>query len=337
MVGVGVVGCGYWGPNLVRNFFETRKCELIAVCDNNPENLKKISEKFPSLPLVDSYDLFLKNNKLDAVCIATPVSAHFEMTKKALEAGKHVFVEKPLTGDSESSRELVELAKKKSLILMVGHVFVYNPAVRKIREMMANGEIGVPRVISCVRTSLGPRVRTDVNILWDYAIHEAYIFPYILSRKPVAVSATASSFLQEGIEDWVQFSIRFEGDVYANGYVSWCDPQKRRNMTIVGSEKMLYYDDLAEKKLVLFNRGYKQIKGTDKFGNVNLELFDMGESYPTVGSEETLRLEVEHFIDCIKAGKVSQSSGEEGVQTIMLLEKMQESIDNNGVFIPMKE
>lgn len=329
---VGIIGCGYWGRNVIKTFYESDRCQLIAVCDTKKENLQSTLTSYPCLRGFYSYEEMLEKAKeIDALAIVVNTDLHFEFAKRALEAGIHVYVEKPLAKTSDEARELTEIANRKNLILLVGHVFCYNPAIRKLKEVIHKGEIGEIRFINSTRTSLGPRVRSDVNILWDYAIHDLYLFPFILGEKPIKVNAIGKSHLQknEGIEDWVSLSIDFQNGCATHSFVSWYYPCKIRNMIVVGSRKMIEYDDLASNKLVLHDKGYAPIKGFDSLGNKDLELYDRGSSCINVESAPALREEVDHFLRCILRKGKPLTSGEEAQITLKLIEAMQVSLKNN--------
>lgn len=337
MLRIAVIGAGYWGPNLIRNVHDSKKCELVAVCDINEDNLNRVGDQYKDFKLVRDFTKLVEPNKvIDAVVIATPVETHFGMVQYFLNKGIHVFAEKPLTRTSKETKELTELAKKKKLILMTGHVFMYHPNINKIRSIIAAGELGEVKVIQAVRTSLGPRVRTDVNIIWDYAVHECYILPYVLDSDVLAVNAVGNSYLQKDIEDWVNFSLYFDNGAVANGFVTWADPQKRRNFTIIGTKKMLFYDETAKDPLLLFDRGYLQKKGIDEFGNVDLELYDKGAQVVKVESGEPLKLEIEHFFDCIEKNEEPISGGYNAYDTLLTLETLQASLKNKGKYIEVK-
>ena len=333
-VAVAVIGAGYWGPNLIRNLYETDKCELKIICDSNNERINIKRGKYPDVNMSVSADCVVENKTIDAVCIATPVNTHYELAKAALKSGKHVFIEKPITTTSQEAFKLHELAQESGKVLMVGHIYKYNPAVDKIRELIRSDALGDINFIQAVRTSLGPRVRNDVNIVLDYGIHEAYIFPYILDQNPIGISANGSSYLQQKIEDWVSFTQYFENTT-AIAYATWCDPRKRREMTIVGSKKMLVYDDLAENKITVYNSGYKSYDGIDSYGNVNLQLYSGGSENITYADTETLGNEVDHFFDCIYNKKKPKSSGEDGVEVMRICEAISDSMKMKGKSIEL--
>lgn len=331
MIKTAVIGAGYWGPNLIRNFYQSELCSLVAVCDINQGNLDKLKGKYDEVKLINDYEE-LVNLDVEAVCIATPVATHKKIAEFFLKKGIHVLVEKPITRASLSAQNLVDIAKKHNAILMTGHVYMFHPAIRKIREIITRGELGEIKVIQTVRTSLGPRVRNDVNIIWDYFIHEAYILPYILEKKVLGSNCVGKAYLQKGVEDWISASLNFEGGTVANTFVTWSDPQKRRNMTIIGTNKMLYYDEISSQPLTIFNRGYKHIKGEDKFGNIGLELYDKGSSIVDIPAGEPLREEIDHFLTCITSGKEPLSGPAQSVNTIRILENVQQSSRSNGEY-----
>ena len=332
---VAVIGAGYWGPNLIRNFSQAKGAHLQAICDNNPDNLKKVSGSYPGVALIKEYQEIIDKRMAEAVCIATPVETHERIAADFLSAGIHVFIEKPITKTAAAARRIADLAKAKGLTLMVGHVYLYHPAIREMRKIIEQGQLGEVRVARAVRTSLGPRVRTDVNIIWDYAIHECYILPYLFGDRVVGANAQGSAFLQAGIEDWVSATLRFKGGAYATVYVSWADPLKARTLTIVGSKRMLVYDELAEEKLRIYDRGYAPHQGVDKYGNVDLSLYDRGFTNIPLDPAEPLRAEVEHFIGCVQGKAQPISDGEHAYASIVLLERLQESVRQQGGFVSM--
>lgn len=318
---IAVVGVGYWGPNVIRNFYKTSKANLKFVCDISIKNLEKIKIEYPEIKTTTDYNLVLNDSTIDAVSLCTPANTHYRLAKKALERGKHVFIEKPICETSKQAKLLVDLATEMNLVLMVGHIFIYNPAVHKLKEIFSNKYLGEIRHVYSSRTSLGPRVRSDVNIVWDYLIHDVYIVQYLLDEKPIDVYPYGGCYLQSHIEDMVYVNMKFKENIFVSLNASWYYPVKKRKMVIIGSKKMAIYDDMNSlEKLTIYHCGFKKIEGVDKFGNENLELYNEGVEPISFSKEEPLLLEIEHFIDCINNHSVPITDGNAGKDTIETLE-----------------
>jgi predicted dehydrogenase len=326
---VAVVGAGYWGKNLVRNFASAKRCSLKYICDLDEKVLASQKKNFPAAQTtLRLEDVF--GSDVDAVVIAVDVPRHFEVAKKCLEAGKHVYVEKPLTLKASESNILVELAAKKGLKLMVGHLLEYHPAVNYIKDLINSGELGQPYYMYTQRVNLGI-IRQNENAWWSLAPHDISVICYLLGSKPVSVSAWGQCYLQKGIEDVVFASVKFEDGKMANIHCSWLDPHKIRKMTVVGSEKMVTFDDMeASEKIRIWDKGAAIKKETDatypeiislRFGDIVI---------PKISSSEPLSLECSHFIDCIIEDKPIRSDGLDGLRVVQILEAGQKSLKNNG-------
>lgn len=314
---VGVIGCGYWGPNIVRNFEALKDCKVEMVADLSPENLEKIKKFHSRVKTTQNYRDILKDPEITAVAIITQAASHYGFVKESLEAGKHVFVEKPMTINAWQGKDLVLLAEKKKRILMVGHVFEYNPAVNKIKEILKRGDLGKILFIYSKRVSLGP-VRSDVSCLWDFAFHDISIITYLLGKNPTGVWAWGKAFLKKGPEDLGFINLEFSNNVSCHIEVSWLYPVKERGMTIIGEKKMLVYNDLDKAKPIsIYDYNIK----TWKILNI---------SYPKVEVEESLYLECRHFIDCLKRNKIPLTDGKRGVKVVEILEAVQKSLDLGG-------
>jgi predicted dehydrogenase len=336
-VRIAQIGLGYWGPNLARNLATVDGGELAVLCDADPARLERMARQLPGPRLVTDYAQVLADEKVDAVVLATPVETHFELARAALEAGKHVLVEKPLARTSAECETLIDLADARDLRLMVGHVFVYNAAVRKVKEYIDRGDLGDIYYIYSQRLNLG-QVRHDVNAMWNFAPHDLSILCDWLDAEPVAVTARGYSYVQPDIEDVVFMTLDFPGRIGANIHISWLDPLKVRRMTIVGSEKMVVYDDVsADAKITIYDRGVtrKLIGDGDDpaayrtFGEFQLLLRAGDVLIPKLEFTEPLQLECQHFVDCIRTGETPRSDGRQGLRVVRALEAAQRSMSTS--------
>jgi len=329
-VRVALVGCGYWGPNLARNFHQLPDCKLIACCDLDEGKLARMQALYPGVRTATDYATLLSWSDIEAVAIATPVRTHYQFAREALLAGKHTFVEKPLTMSSPEAEELIALAQKRDLVLMVGHVFEYNPAVLKIKELVSEGEIGDLYYIYSHRVNLG-RVQADINALWSIAPHDVSIMLYLLGTMPIEVSAKGARYLSDDVEDVVLVTMTFPNDVLGHVHASWLDPSKVRRMTIVGSHKMIVYDDVADEgKIKVYEKGVYRKTG-DAYGEFQYKVH-AGDIYiPRIEMIEPLRLECEHFIECVRTGQRPRTDGENGRRVVRVLEAAQRSLEKGGL------
>lgn len=326
MVRVAVAGFGYWGPNLVRNFNQNANSSLVACCDLSPARLEAIKGLYPDVRLTSDYNELLKAKDVDAIVVATPARTHFEMAKQALMHGKHVLVEKPLAMNSRDARELVDLADSKGLTLMVGHTFLYSPAVHVLKKTISDGELGDIHYIQTQRRNLG-RVQTDINAMWSLAPHDVSIVLELMGQQPCEVSAHGGSFLTPGIEDVVYMSLAFPGGQMANIHVSWLDPQKVRQVTVVGSRQMADYNDVAETdKIVVFDKRATPPKS----GRGPFDLHSGGKYAPPVPGSEPLANECDDFVSSIVNKSRPVADGENGLQVVRILEAAQFSLSNHG-------
>ena len=329
-INVGMVGVGYWGIKLARNFHEMDGGVLKCVADLKPVRLAEVNQLFPDVATTSKYESMLK--KVDAVVVATPVHSHYRLAKAALEAGKHVMVEKPITAKASQARELVDLAKKNGLTLMVGHTFVYNPAVQAVREIIQSGQLGDIYYISGTRANLG-LLQPDINVMWDLAPHDISLLRYILGQDPVWVNAHGGVYVntRSRLHEVVYLTLYF-GNTLVNLRLSWLDPVKQRHLTVVGSKKMLVYDDIADNKVVIFDKGVELPPYSDTLTEEEFRAsYRHGEEvvYP-IQWTEPLRAECNHFLDCIRTGSTSRSSGEDGLKVVQILETAQRSLLNHG-------
>ena len=327
---VGVVGCGYWGPNLVRNFRSLPDCRLKSICDVSEDRLRHLKGLYPDVEAETKYDTLLADPALHAIVIATSVKYHFPMAKASLLAGKHTFVEKPLASSLEQCEELVALAKKQGLILMVGHTFLYSPAIRKIKEIVDNGDIGEIRYISARRLNLG-LFQKDINVAWDLAPHDISIILHIMQETPNSINCRGAAHITPGIEDVTTMYLHFTNEKSAVIQSSWLDPKKIREMTIVGSERMIVYDDLApQEKIKIFDVRVERPPHYDTFAEFHYA-YHYGDMYsPYIKQDEPLKTECQHFLDCIRNGKTPITDGTKGLEVVRILEASTASLKING-------
>ncbi|MBE0477979.1 Gfo/Idh/MocA family oxidoreductase [Candidatus Aerophobetes bacterium] len=326
MVNVAVAGVGVWGKNVVKNFYDVKQANLLFCYDSNPASFKWVKENYPTVKTVDDYAKVLTNTKIDAVIIATPPHTHFELSRGALDADKHVLVEKPLTLSSRDAAELVELAHKKGKKLMVGHLLRYHPAVLKMREKIETGELGKIFYIQSQRLALG-RVRRVENVMWCLATHDVYTAVYLLGRYPEKVIAVGKSFLQKekGIEDVVFLTLFFDEEVFAHIHTSWIDQEKVRKTKVVGEKKMIVFDELASPicKLKMYDKG---IHVEQEKSGINFHVRENNEAIVNVDDKQPLREECLHFIKCIEENSPPLTDGEEGLKVVKVLEAAQRSL-----------
>ena len=336
MLNLAVVGIGDWGRNLIRNFYEIEKANLKVCCDLDMNALERIKEKYHSVRITTDYGEVIEDKEIDAVVIATPTQTHFDLAKRALEAEKHIFVEKPLTLDHKQAQALVDLAKEKKKKLMVGHLLEYHPAVMEMRKRLSQNEIGKIYYLYSERLNLG-KVRTTENALWCLAPHDISVMLYLVNSEPLEVLAYGGVFLQKKkkIDDVVFVNICLKNGVIANFHLSWLDPNKVRRITLVGSKKMMVFDDMESRdKLKIFNKGVIKNNLEDRV-EFNIRYGDI--YIPKIEWSEPLRLECLHFLECIEENKIPRSDGEDGLRVVRLLEAAQKSLDKGGIPVRMKE
>lgn len=342
---VAVLGYGYWGPNQVRTFCGILGEERVVVCEPDPARRAAAAERHPRAQLVQDFADVLADAEVQAAAICTPAGMHAGQAAVLLDAGRHVLVEKPMATDSGTGQALVDLAARQGRVLMAGHIFLFHPAVRALRRLIADGELGEIRYVTGIRSSLGPRVRDEVNIVWDYLIHDAYIVPHLLGRTPTAVRADGGSWLHAGVADVAFASLEFDspkaedsqGGPVAHLQSSWYYPTKTRRMVVVGSRRMAVWDEDAEVKLALYERGYAVEAGVDRWGNRDLRLFDQGMQPVSLEAAEPLRVECQHFLDCIGSGREPIAGAGAAVDTLRLLEAIDVSLANGGARIEMDD
>jgi predicted dehydrogenase len=335
-INVGVVGCGYWGPNLIRNFRALPDCRMKAMCDMKEERLRHLHTLYPEVEGETDFAAFVRRPDLDAVAIATAVRTHFPLARAALEAGKHVLIEKPMAHSLAECEELIHLAESRGLVLMVGHTFLYSAAVRKIKEIVDHHDIGELRYISARRLNLG-LFQKDINVAWDLAPHDISIILYIMQELPHSINCRGGAHITHGIEDVTSMSLHFAKERSAIIHSSWHDPRKIREMTIVGSKRMIVYDDIAtHEKVKIFDVRVERPPHYDTFAEFHYA-YHYGDTYsPYVHQDEPLRTECQHFLDCIMHGQTPLTSGRAGMEVVRILEASTASLKLNGAPIDLR-
>jgi len=336
MISVGVIGYGYWGPNLVRNFNSISESKVTWICDPLSDRLAKASALYPALrTAADPQDLF-SDPSLDAVLIATPVFTHFDLAMKALQAGKHVLVEKPLTSNSEQARRLLDQADKSGKVLMVDHTFIYTAAVRKIKELIVQGTLGELYYFDSVRINLG-LFQHDVNVLWDLAVHDLSIMDYLLGAEAQSIAAVGMAHIPGQPENIAYLTCFFENNLIAHFHVNWLAPVKIRQTLIGGSRKMVVYDDLeSSEKIKIYDKGVTLEANPEKIYQL-LVGYRAGDMYsPHLNGVEALREEARHFVECVEKGIVPITGGPEGLRVVKILEAANQSMKEQGRPISIK-
>ncbi len=336
MIGIGVVGYGYWGPNLVRNFIEAADARVVAISDLRPKRLAEVQTRYPAVQATASYAEMLANPAVDAVVIATPVSSHFRLATAALAAGKHVLVEKPLTANYQEALQLVDDAERRGLVLMVDHTFVFTGAVRKIKELVDGQQLGQLYYYDSVRINLG-LFQHDVNVLWDLAVHDLSIMDYLVSASPCAVACTGMAHVRGQPENVAYVTCFFEQNFIAHFHVNWLAPAKIRQTIIGGDRRMIVYDDLEpSEKVKVYDRG---VTVNDSIEGVYDMLVDYrtGDMWaPQIDRTEALRLEAQHFLGCIDHGLRPVTDGVVGARVVRILEASSQSLVQRGHPVELK-
>lgn len=327
---VAVVGCGYWGPNLLRNFSQIQDCHVKACCDWDEKKLARMKMLYPAITTTKNFDEIVADASIDAVAIATPVRTHAGLAKQCLEHNKHVLIEKPMASSSEECLELIHLAEARQRILMVGHTFEYAAAVNKAKQIIDSGELGEIYYISCVRVNLG-LFQPDINVIWDLAPHDITIILYLLQELPVTINSQGKAHFRQKIEDVATMTLSFPNNTIAFIHNSWLDPDKIRKITIVGSKKMLVYDDVnPNEKIRIYDKGVDTPPYYDTFAEFHFS-YRYGDIYtPRLNEYEPLRAECEHFLECVKSGTTPQSDGYSGLRIVTILEAANRSLRNGG-------
>lgn len=334
MINIGIIGVGNWGKNLVRNFASLPDSRLCLCCDTDTNLLGKIKNDYTGVDITKNSDDVINNKNIDAVVIATPAIKHYSMAKKALLQNKHVFVEKPLTLRCSEAGELIKIAAKKNKKMMVGHLMLYHPAIKKLKTLIDDGTVGTVYYIICQRLNLG-RIRQDENVLWSFAPHDLSIIYYLLGEEPDNISARGESYVQEGVEDIAFINLHFKNKKMAEIQLSWLAPYKIRKITIVGSKKMVFFDDMEPtEKIKIYNKGADKAAEYDSYsGWIGLRQGDI--HIPCLKTEEPLQIECRHFIDCIQMDKKPFTDGQNGLQIVKSLEAAQKSLKQNGIPVPL--
>lgn len=336
-VGVGVVGYGYWGPNLVRNFIGDPSTRLVGIADLDPRKLAASSQLYPGVMTTGCYDDLLKDPSIDAIAIATPVRTHYDLALAALKAGKHVLVEKPLAPKADLVRRLIDEADRRGLTLMVDHTFLYTPAVQKIRDLITQGQLGEVYYYDSTRSSLG-LFQSDVNVIWDLAVHDISVIQYILEEEPIAVSATGSSHVAGSPENMAHITLFFQSECVAHVSVNWLSPIKVRQTFVGGSKKMIVYDDLEPtEKIKVYDKGITLDASPENAHQFRIG-YRAGDMWaPNISTREALQTEVEHFIGCVRNGTTPISDGYSGLRVVEILEAASRSIADQGKPVSLKQ
>lgn len=329
---VAVIGCGYWGNHVIRNFNTSNNWDLKYICDIDKAHLDKMALKYPNAIPTDDINVILNDDNIEAVAIATPVFTHYEIAKKTLSAGKHTWVEKPLTSTSKEAEQLIEIAEKKNVLLHVDHTFVYTSAVRKIKEIIKAGELGDVYYFDSVRVNLG-LFQHDINVVWDLAPHDISILEYTIGKKPISINAVGQDFFKYGkkqIENVAYVTVKFEDESMAHFHVNWMSPVKIRHIIFGGSKKMLVFNDMETlTKIKVYDSGVS-VKSREDIYNTLIQ-YRVGDMFsPAIANDEALEVECEHFYQSIKKGTKTDTDGESGLYVVKLLEAANKSLENNG-------
>jgi predicted dehydrogenase len=334
MQGMAIVGAGHWGKNLVRNFAASPNAELKYICDLSEKTRASMASLYPRATVTDDFDAALADESVTAVVVAVDAPLHHKLARAALEAGKHVYVEKPLTLSADDARDLVDLADSKSLKLMVGHLLEYHPAVNYLKDRIADGTVGKPLYLYFQRVNLGI-VRDTENAWWSLAPHDVSVACYLFDAEPVSVTASGHDYLRNGVEDVVFATLKFADGRMAHIHVSWLDPHKIRRMTLVGTQKMMVFDDMeAAEKVRVYDKGAEVKSVANYVEAVTLRTGDI--LIPKINGGEPLRTECEHFIECIEKNLTPRSDGQDGLRVVKVLEAGNESLRRGGVLIDLK-
>lgn len=332
---IGVIGCGYWGPNLIRNFLQLPECTGVACSDVDEGKLERMRRLFPWVKTTTRAQELFEDQGIEAVAVATPVHTHYSLGRMALEHGKHVFIEKPLADSSKRCLDLIEMAAERDRVLMVGHTFEYTAAVNKIKQIVESGELGQILYVSSIRVNLG-LFQPDINVIWDLAPHDISIINYILDKSPLGVNAQGTSHYKKGIEDVATVTLNYDNGVVAFIQLSWLDPNKIRRTTFVGTKKMLVYDDVsAQEKIKIYDKGVEAPPYYETYGEFHFS-YRYGDIFsPRIDDYEPLKVELQHFLECIKHKKIPRSDGFSGLKVVSILEAAQRSIKAQGRFMPV--
>ncbi len=332
---IGVVGCGYWGPNLVRTFLEIPEASVVAVADRDPARLEHVRSRHPQIEHFVEHHEQMFGLELHAMIVSTPPQTHFRIVRSCLEAGLDVFVEKPLATSTEEARCLADLADSTDRIMMVGHIGEYNPAVQALKQMVDSGDLGEIRYVDAIRAGLG-LFHPSLNVIWDLAPHDVSILMYVLGESPQSVSTRGIACVQESIEDVAYMTLSFPSGILAHTRMSWLDPCKTRRITVVGSRKMAVYDDLEmHEKLKVYDKSVTAIRETDTFGDFQFAYNYGSVVSPYIDFAEPLRRECQHFVECLLERKRPLTDGRNGVEVVEVIEAAQRSLVEGGIQVPV--
>jgi predicted dehydrogenase len=335
MINFGVVGYGYWGPNLVRNLFEEPQTSLLAVSDMREDRLEAVRKRYPSVATTTEYGDLLDNPHIDAIAIATPVSSHYELALRALESGKHVIIEKPMASSSAQAMRLIDEADRRGLTLLVDHTFVYTSAVRKIKEMVESGRLGNVYYYDSTRINLG-LFQHDVDVIWDLAVHDLAIMNYVLPFTPCAVATTGINHVLGRKENLAYLTMFFEENLIAHVNVNWLSPVKVRRTLIGGSKQMIVYDDMeASEKIKIYDKGITISDATDSVYKAMVG-YRSGDMFaPQLDVAEALKVELQHFVECIRTGAEPITGGRAGLAVVQILESASLSMKQRGSLVEL--
>jgi predicted dehydrogenase len=330
MINVAVTGVGYWGPNIIRNFYGHPETNVKTCCDLRDERLDFVKNSYPAIATTKEYNDILNDPEIDLVAICTPVFTHFELAKLALEAGKHVLIEKPMTSTSAQGEELINLAEQKNKQIFVDHTFLFTGSVKKIKEVIASGEVGNLLYFDSIRVNLG-LFQHDVNVIWDLAPHDISIMDYCLAQKPECVIATGSDHFRDGMEDVAYLTVYYPNSLIGHIHTNWLSPVKVRQTLIAGTKKMVVWDDIQpSEKVRIYDKGVDVIKTADQVYNMLIQ-YRTGDMYcPKIDGTEALKAEVGHIADCLTNGTKPVSDGHSGLMVVKILEASDQSIKNRG-------
>ena len=330
MINIGVVGCGYWGPNLIRNLSALAECKVTKICDTETKRLESVAMLNPSVQPTTDYTELIEDTDIDAIVIATPVRLHFEMAMQSLLADKHTFVEKPMARNVREGKALIDTARSRNLTLMVGHTFIYSPAVRIIKKIVNSNELGEIQYIAARRLNLG-LFQKDINVAWDLTPHDISIINFVLEDSPVSINCQGKAHVNPNIEDITNMVLNYSNGRIATIQSSWLDPNKVRDMTFVGSKKMLVYNDLEPmEKIKIYDKRVEIPPHYDTFADFHYA-YHYGDMYaPYIKQYEPLKRECQHFVDCIRTGEKPETCGYEALKVIQILEAASQSLNSGG-------
>ncbi|UCD16654.1 MAG: Gfo/Idh/MocA family oxidoreductase [Candidatus Zixiibacteriota bacterium] len=333
---LGVIGCGYWGPNLVRNFNTLGGCTVLGVSDLREERLKFIGDLYPNIEILTTdCNEILRHKQIDAIVIATPVSTHFALGMKALESSKHVLMEKPMTATTEQAEALIETAERKNLVLMVDHTFIYTGAVRKIKDIITSGDLGELYYFDSVRVNLG-MFQHDVNVIWDLAPHDVYIMDHLLDKTPRAISSTGVAHFDSEIENIAYISVRYDNNLIGHIHVNWLAPVKVRKTLICGSKKMIVYDDVEpSEKVKVYDKGVAYIQNREEVYDILVQYRTGDMTAPHVELTEALNRVAREFVAAVSEGRSALSDGHAGYRAVRILEAANNSLRQGGKVITL--